>query len=123
MQKTKLKYPKNGPASEFLVEEMAMGYEFTAQDLADVLDITPKTLSRWKGRSNVFSIQQADRMLIVKSILDLGKKVLGSEERVKDWIHQPVFALDGHLPIELFKTESGRRRVENTLHQIQLGIL
>jgi hypothetical protein len=31
--------------------------------------------------------QQADRMLILKSIFDLGRKVLGSDENVKKYLH------------------------------------
>lgn len=67
------------------------------------------------------SEQQTDRMFILKSIFDLGRKVLGSDANVKKWIREPIFFLDGEIPLRLLKTESGRRRVESVLHQIEYG--
>lgn len=60
-------------------------------------------------------------MLILKSIFDLGEKVLGSDASLKKWIREPVFSLDGQTPLKLLKTESGRRRIESVLHQIEYG--
>jgi putative toxin-antitoxin system antitoxin component (TIGR02293 family) len=106
---------------EQVVRELTIQYEVPARDVADVLDITPRTFSRWKHSSKSLSDQQADRMMIVKSILDLGKTVLGSEEHVKDWLRKPLFLLDNQVPLDLMKTESGRRKVESALHQIHHG--
>jgi len=104
-----------------VVKELATDFDLSVKDMAGVLDVTPKTFSRWKGRENAMSEQQADRMLILKSIFDLGRTVLGSDANVKKWIREPVFSLDGQTPLSLLKTESGRRRVESVLHQIEYG--
>jgi putative toxin-antitoxin system antitoxin component (TIGR02293 family) len=114
-----LGYPHISPME--VVIELTGSYGISTRDLANVLDITPKTFSRWNGRDDAMSEQQADRLMIVKSILDLGKKVLGSEENVKKWLHEPIFLLDGNAPLELIKTESGRRKVEAALQQIHHG--
>lgn len=104
-----------------VVKELTTNFDISAKDMASVLDVTPKTFSRWKGKENAMSEQQADRMLILKSIFDLGRKVLGSDANVKKWIREPIFSLDGEIPLRLLKTESGRRRVESVLHQIEYG--
>jgi putative toxin-antitoxin system antitoxin component (TIGR02293 family) len=104
-----------------IIQGLAADFGLSAKDIAGVLDITPKTFSRWKGRENFLSEQQADRMLILKSIVDLGRKVLGSDANVKKWIREPVFSLDGQIPLNLLKTESGRRQIESALHQIEYG--
>lgn len=111
----------SGFGSLQVVKELSADFDLSAKDLAGVLDITPKTFSRWKGKENAMSEQQADRMLILKAIFDLGRKVLGSDANVKKWIREPVFSLDGLTPLSLLKTESGRRRVESVLHQIEYG--
>jgi putative toxin-antitoxin system antitoxin component (TIGR02293 family) len=98
-------------------------YGFSVQDLAEVLDVNRKTLFRWKESEEAFSLQQSDRISVLESILELGKKVLGSEEEVKQWLHSPVHSLDGRQPLDLIKTESGRRLVETALHQIEYGVL
>ncbi len=107
------------------VKELNASYALTLSDIADVLDVAPKTLTRWtKNKKSTKSIskQKSDRLEILESILVLGKKVLGSEDELNRWLHNPVFALDGKKPIDLIKTESGRRRVEEALHQIEYGI-
>src|SRR5687768_5410760 len=104
-----------------VVKELAADFDLSVKDVAGVLDVTPKTFSRWRGRDNALSEQQADRMMVLKSIFDLGRKVLGSDTTVKKWIREPIFSLDGQTPLNLLRTESGRRRVESVLHQIEYG--
>lgn len=104
-----------------VVKQLAAEYDITLKDVAGVLDVSPKTFSRWRGRDGALSEQQADRTFILKTIFDLGKKVLGSDASVKKWIREPVFSLDGQTPLKLLKTESGRRRIESVLHQIEYG--
>ena len=108
------------------IRELSIRYALTIGDIADILDVAPKTLSRWakKGikKSNIISERRTDSLLILESILELGKKVLGSDEEVNQWLHSSVFALDGKKPVDVIKTESGRRKVEEVLHQIEFGI-
>ncbi len=107
------------------IKELNERYALTIGDIAAVLDLSPKTISRWtknKKSTERISEQRSDSLQILETILQLGKKVLGSEEELNKWLHDPVFALDGNKPVDLIKTESGRRRVEEALHQIEYGI-
>src|SRR4051812_35381675 len=70
---------KAGPHQKYLagtnpfqvVKELTTNFDISNKDMASVLDVTPKTFSRWRGKENAMSEQQADRMLILKSIFDL----------------------------------------------------
>jgi putative toxin-antitoxin system antitoxin component (TIGR02293 family) len=104
------------------IRALTAGYDFTERDLAHILDVNKRTITRWKAKDESLSQQQMDRIRVLESILDLGKRVLGSENEVKLWLHSPVFSLEGQKPMELIKTESGRRRVENVLLQIEGGV-
>ena len=104
------------------IRALTVGYDFTERDLADILDVTPRSITRWKARDEKLSKQKIDRIDVLESILDLGKRVLGSETEVKHWLNSSVFSLEGQKPMELIKTESGRRRVENVLLQIEGGV-
>jgi putative toxin-antitoxin system antitoxin component (TIGR02293 family) len=108
------------------IRELNERYALTIGDIADVLDVAPKTLSRWAKKNNkssrIISERRTDSLKILESILELGKKVLGSDEELNQWLHSTVFALDGKKPVDVIKTESGRRRVEEVLHQIEYGI-
>ncbi len=108
------------------IKELNERYALTLSDIADILDVAPKTLTRWSKNMNSaaqISKRKIDSLDVLESILKLGKKVLGSEDDLNDWLHNPVFALDGNKPVDLIKTESGRRKVEIALHQIEHGIL
>lgn len=111
--------PKTNPLQ--IVKGLTEAFDIPVKDMAGFLDVTPKTFSRWKGKRGSMSEQQADRMLILQSIFDLGRKVLGSDDNVKKWIREPIFLLDGGVPLELLKMESGRKKVESALHQIENG--
>ena len=107
------------------IKELNERYALTLRDIADILDVAPKTLTRWAkniNSSKLISKRKSDSLDILESILELGKEVLGSEEELNNWLHNPVFALDGKKPVDLIKTESGRRKVEAALHQIEYGI-
>ncbi len=107
------------------IKELNERYALTLGDIADILDVAPKTLTRWTkniNSSKLISKRKSDSLDVLESILELGKEVLGSEEELNNWLHNPVFALDGNKPVDLIKTESGRRKVETVLHQIEYGI-
>lgn len=123
----KIKYDNaslsNLPEGE--IRELTVRYALTVGDIAGVLDVTTKTITRWrksKKSGATMSEQKKDRLAVLESILKLGKKVLGSDKELNSWLHSPVFSLDGKKPVDMIKTESGRRRVEEVLRQIEYGI-
>ena len=101
---------------------LTAGYDFTERDLAGILDVNQRTITRWKAQHGRLSSQQVDRIGVLESILELGKRVLGSEDEVRLWLNSSVFSLEGQKPKDLIKTESGRKRVENVLLQIEGGV-
>ncbi|GAB4299580.1 MAG: hypothetical protein Kow0098_26230 [Ignavibacteriaceae bacterium] len=112
-------------SSDKRIRKINERYALTISDIADILDVTPRTLSRWsKNRDTAgkLSERKSDNLAVLEAILKLGERVLGSEDELNQWLHSPVFALGGKKPVDLIKTESGRRRVEEVLHQIELGI-
>lgn len=104
------------------IRALASAYDFTERDLADILDVNKRTITRWKTGGTRLSSQQIDRIDVLGSILDLGKRVLGAEGELKLWMNSAVFSLEGQKPMDLIRTESGRKRVENVLLQIESGV-
>lgn len=103
------------------IKSLASHYKLTASVAAEILDVSPKTYSRYLENAKPLSAQQKDRINIVESILRLGKRVLGSEIEVNRWLSRPVHSIENQRPIDLIVSESGRRRVENVLLQIEGG--
>ena len=107
------------------IKDIRKNYSLTIMDIASVLDVTPKTLTRWTSnglKKDTLSPQKADSINVLRSILELGESVLGDQARVNHWLRSSVSALDGKQPLDFLKTESGRRRVETVLHQIEYGV-
>jgi len=104
-----------------IMNEFSEKYGFSNVVLAEILDVSLKTLSRYQANDKPLSVQQKDRIKMVESILELGKRVLGDESEVKSWLSRPVYSIENKKPIELIVSESGRRRVENVLLQIEGG--
>ena len=124
MARTSNSYTSGAPIRK--IKELNERYALTLSDLADILDVAPKTLTRWAkniNSSKLISKRKSDSIDVLESILELGIEVLGSEEELNSWLHNPVFSLNGEKPVDLIKTESGRRKVETALHQIEYGIL
>jgi putative toxin-antitoxin system antitoxin component (TIGR02293 family) len=90
--------------------------------LAEILEVSPKTLTRWIKTGERLSPQQTDRMARLETLFKHGEHVLGSRESVQRWLHAKVLYLDGKRPIELLKTESGREQVDEALGVIEWGM-
>jgi putative toxin-antitoxin system antitoxin component (TIGR02293 family) len=103
------------------IESLSRDYDFTSSTVAEIPDVSQKTLSRYHENAKPLSAQQKDRIAVVETILELGKRVLGSEAEVKRWLFRPVHSIENQRPIDLIISESGRRRVENVLLQIEGG--
>jgi putative toxin-antitoxin system antitoxin component (TIGR02293 family) len=103
------------------IKSLADNYKFSASIIAEILDVSPKTFSRYQENAKGLSTQQKDRIEIVEVILATGKRVLGTEEEVRRWLYRPVHSIENQRPIDLIVSESGRRRVENVLLQLEGG--
>jgi putative toxin-antitoxin system antitoxin component (TIGR02293 family) len=115
------------PVPGYLVAPLIGGLAATANllspaDLADILEVSPKTLARWKKHGESLTPQQTDRMAKIEAILKHGEHVLGSPEEVQRWLHGKVLYLDGQRPLDLLKTETGREKVDEALGVIEWGM-
>jgi putative toxin-antitoxin system antitoxin component (TIGR02293 family) len=118
----------NEPAAAYEVAPLSRPIEDTLSllaptDLADVLEISSKTLTRWRNKGEELTPQQTDRIARIEAIFDWGERVVGSRDEMLRWIQSRVHSLNGKRPIDLLKTESGRRQVEDALHAIEWGVL
>jgi putative toxin-antitoxin system antitoxin component (TIGR02293 family) len=95
---------------------------FPPADLADILEVSPKTITRWKKSGEALTPQQTDRIAHVEAILLQGEELFGSRERVMEWMQGKVLSLNCLRPIDVLKTETGRKRVANVLHGIAWGM-
>jgi putative toxin-antitoxin system antitoxin component (TIGR02293 family) len=105
------------PARSFkvLVEALSV----SAERLAGVLQIAPRTLAR----RTVFKPDESARILRVGRLFQRTLEVMGSEAAARGWLLVPQWGLGGAIPLDYADTEAGAREVEVLLGRIEHGVV
>jgi putative toxin-antitoxin system antitoxin component (TIGR02293 family) len=97
---------------------------FTETDWANFLDISTKSLQRYKVASNFsFKPIHSEKIIEMAEVTQAGLEVFGNLNTLKLWLNTPNFALGSLLPIELLKDSYGKDLVLAELIRINHGIL
>lgn len=92
----------------------------TSEQMAEYIGVTFRTYQRRAQKGKLEDAESA-KVEMLDSLLDLGKRVLGSEEEARLWLTSPILSLGSERPIDLLYTVKGYERVKNKLHQIEYG--
>jgi putative toxin-antitoxin system antitoxin component (TIGR02293 family) len=103
---------------EKLRKEMGL----TAQELGDLVQIAPRTLTRRKVTGR-FRADESDRLLRASRIYGEALNLLeGDADSARQWLNSPKHALNGKTPLELAATEVGAREVEFLIGRLERGV-
>lgn len=103
-----------------VVEELMRASGLTLKELADALDLSPRSLQR-RRRSGRLARYESDRLYRLARIVALANEYLGDNVRAVQWLKRPNRALGGIAPVAAIDTEPGARQVENILGRIAYG--
>lgn len=96
---------------------------FTEENWADFLDISTKSLHRYKQISKDFKPIQSEKIIELAEVTKIGLDVFGEMEKFKLWLETPNFSLGNLKPMELLKDSYGKEMVISELTRINYGIL
>lgn len=96
---------------------------FTDNDWAGFLEISTKSLQRYKLSSKNFKPIQSEKIIEMAEVTNVGLDVFGDMEKFKLWLDTPNFSLGSLKPMELLKDSYGKEMVISELTQINYGIL
>lgn len=97
---------------------------FSEVDWANYLDISTKSLQRYKAAVNHrFKSIHSERIIEIAEVTKMGLEVFGSQEKFNLWLNTPNYALGKLLPKELLKNSYGKEMVLAELTHINHGIL
>lgn len=97
---------------------------FTESDWANFLDLSTKSLQRYKAtQGHRFKPIHSEKIIEMAEVTKVGLDVFGELEKLQLWLNSPVYALGKHKPIELLKDSYGKEMVIAELHRIEHGIL
>lgn len=103
-----------------VVEELMRASGLTLKELAEALDLSPRSLQR-RRRTGRLARFESDRLYRLARIVALAEESLGSRQSVTHWLKNSNRALGGIAPINAIDTEPGAREVENVLGRIAYG--
>ena len=67
-------------------------------------------------------VEESDRVLRVVRLLSQAETVYGSRERALEWLRHPLARLKNRVPLDLMRTDTGARILEELLVQIDEGM-
>lgn len=117
----KVSLARHGVTISF-VKDLLEKYNFSKQELSQLIDISPKTLDRHLQSGKLFSGLQAERLLRLAELFQQGKEVFGKEEKFLKWINSEVIALQNTKPISWLDTQQGIDLISDEMGRIQHGI-
>jgi putative toxin-antitoxin system antitoxin component (TIGR02293 family) len=95
---------------------------FDTREWAEYLDLSEKSLQRYKADNREFKPLQSEKILELAEVIQLGLEVFGDMDSLKRWLDTPVFALGNHKPADLLKDSFGKELVVGELTRIEHGI-
>jgi putative toxin-antitoxin system antitoxin component (TIGR02293 family) len=96
---------------------------FEMEDCLIFLDISSKTLMRYKENEKTFKPIQSEKIIEMAEITHTGLEVFGNMDKFKLWLNTPNFSLGKSKPIDLLKNSYGKDLVLTELTHINHGIL
>lgn len=97
---------------------------FTENDWANFLDISTKSLQRYKAAGEFyFRPIHSEKIIEMAEVTKVGLDVFGNMDKLRLWLNTPNFALGNIKPIELLKDSYGKEMVISELIRIDHGIL
>ncbi|KIC94401.1 antitoxin Xre/MbcA/ParS toxin-binding domain-containing protein [Flavihumibacter solisilvae] len=95
---------------------------FSEKDWSNLLDMSTKSLQRYKSDARVFKPIHAEKIIEMAEVTEIGVEVFGDMEKFRQWLHTPNFALGKMPPIDLLADSYGKDLVISELNRINHGI-
>jgi putative toxin-antitoxin system antitoxin component (TIGR02293 family) len=117
-----------------LVQAISNGFSFVTlervrketglpmEQLAVSIGMSPRTLTRRKKEKKL-SASESDRLVTVSRLLAQAVELFeGDKEKALRWFMQSNRALGKLTPLEMARTETGAREVENLIGRLEHGV-
>jgi len=103
------------------IKSFRKSLDLSQEELANILNVSMQTVSRWERGVNRLSRLSKDR---VEEINNLVKSALRTMKRkeAERWLTEPNAKLDGKTPLEYASNPRGRERIMDILRKIEWGI-
>ncbi|MGB8190411.1 MAG: antitoxin Xre/MbcA/ParS toxin-binding domain-containing protein [Chitinophagaceae bacterium] len=95
---------------------------FTETEWAGFLDLSSKSLQRYKQSSRAFKPIQSEKIIEMSEVTNVGLDVFEDMDKFKLWLYTPNFSLGSLKPVDLLSNSYGKEMVIGELTRINHGI-
>ncbi len=96
---------------------------FTINDWAEYLDISSKSLIRYRLQDKSFKPIHSEKIIELAEVTNLGVEVFGDNQKFRQWLETPNYALGNLKPFDLLRDSYGKDMIIGELTRIDHGIL
>ena len=96
---------------------------FTIPEWSYFLNISERTMQRYKKESRTFDSQQSERIVQIALLYSFGVKTFGNKTKFNSWLETENLALGHVKPKELLDNSFGINLLKDELTRIENGIL
>ena len=95
--------------------------QLSADELADVLHLTAKTLRTYRDANKRLAPAASEQVLKLLALARQGSEVFGEATAFRRWLGKPAYGLDNQLPLSLLQTSGGIDLVAEEVSRIAYG--
>src|SRR5690606_7516547 len=95
---------------------------FTENEWADFLELSTKTLNRYKMENRHFKTLHSEKIMELAEVTREGLEIFGDAGLFQQWLHTANYALGNKKPMDLLKDSYGKELVLKELTHINHGI-
>lgn len=103
-------------------EQLHKNLKLGVQETADLVRISPTTLSRRKEQGR-FQADEGEKIVRLSRLFSRALELFdGDEEAARKWLTTPKGVLGGAAPFEMAKSELGAQEVERLIGRLEHGV-
>lgn len=119
---TTLKIASEGVSPDLFFDILDFS-NFTKDELAELMDLSFKTVQRYHKQHKKFNALNSEQLLKIVSLFQKGIQVFGSTESFNSWLRKPAYGLGNEQPFQLLHTSGGIDLIIEEIHRIEHGAL
>jgi putative toxin-antitoxin system antitoxin component (TIGR02293 family) len=97
--------------------------DFTQQDVSEMLEVDPSTLSRWRKEDRKLTKMLTKNILEMDQVIAKGIRIFGTEELLSQWLHTENTSLGDQKPATLMKNPYGISHVNEAMEAMSWGAI
>ncbi len=96
---------------------------FNIEDWSYLLHLSLRTMQRYKKENQTFTPVHTEKILEITMLFNLGKEILGNEQKFNTWLETKNIAMGGIIPKDLLDNSFGINFIKDELLRIEHGVL